>query len=137
MALSFRHKFQFLFAFAYFAFGQTFVISIGLLLIKVFKKVFLSPSFQFLSLNLKNSSIELLFKEQELILSKTKNDIFIENCFMAKITNITKGELLSQIELLYEDFVLRSILNSKFINEFKINENVYCYIKANDIILRA
>lgn len=89
------------------------------------------------SLNLKNSSIELLFKEQELILSKTKNDVFIENCFIAKITNITKGELLSQIELLYEDFVLRSILNSKFINEFKINENVYCYIKANDIILRA
>lgn len=89
------------------------------------------------SLNLKSSNIELLFKEQELILSKTKNDVFIENCFMAKITNITKGELLSQIELLYEDFVLRSILNSKFINEFKINENVYCYIKANDIILRA
>lgn len=89
------------------------------------------------SLNLKNSSIELLFKEQELILSKTKNDVFIENCFMAKITNITKGELLSQIELLYEDFVLRSILNSKFINEFKIDDFVYCYVKANDIILRA
>lgn len=89
------------------------------------------------SLNIKkDSKVELLFKEQELILSKINENIYIENHFKAKITKITKSKILSQIELLYGDFTLRAILNSKFVDEFFIDDFVFCYIKSNDIIIK-
>ncbi|HEF4842364.1 TPA: molybdenum-pterin-binding protein [Campylobacter jejuni] len=84
-------------------------------------------------------SVELLFKEHELCFSASKTLLSVENSFLAKITKIKKGKLLYQVFFDFKGNELSSIITKEKALELEICENQewLCFVKENDIILKA
>ena len=84
------------------------------------------------------NSVNVLFKETELIISKNKTDLIsLQNQFRCEIIAIEKGKLLSQIELKFGDFYLTSIITSLSTDrlDLKIGDLVTALVKTNEIMV--
>lgn len=83
----------------------------------------------------KGAKIQLLFKENELNLARKGAKIGVENIFESKIIKMQKGEILWQIFL---EHGLSSIMSAKSATKLALRENdeVLCFVKADDIIIK-
>jgi molybdopterin-binding protein len=82
--------------------------------------------------------IDLLFKETELILSKTKpENLSISNCIPGVVQNISYGTLLSKVTLSSNAGSLVAILPSHSLEPLALKKGnqVYALIKTNEILL--
>jgi molybdate transport system regulatory protein len=83
-------------------------------------------------------SIQLLFKETEVIISKDLDiNISIQNRIPCKIQSIIIGNILSQVNLLFGEMIIKSIITSNAVKQLVLKENdiVLALIKTNEISL--
>ena len=82
-----------------------------------------------------NSNIELLFKEDEFILSPQEVVLGIENQLSLEIQSFKKGKILTQIFFKENLSALLSNEASKLLN-LNTTQKIFGYIKPSDIILK-
>jgi molybdate transport system regulatory protein len=84
------------------------------------------------------STVKIIFKETEVIISKDSNPkISIQNRLPCLIRSIKRGTILSQIELIFGESFIRSIITSNACKqlELKVNDLVLALIKTNEVSL--
>ncbi|KIO54599.1 TOBE domain-containing protein [Flavobacterium hibernum] len=84
--------------------------------------------------------VRIIFKETEVIISKDlKANISIQNQLSCRIESIKKGVILSQINLMHEDQIIKSIITSNACEQLDLKENdsVMALIKTNEVSLSA
>lgn len=83
------------------------------------------------------ASIQVMFKETEVIISREPVEISLQNRIPATLVEIKSGELLSQLKLQFNQHVFRSIITSKAVEQLKIQtgQQVYAMVKTNEIML--
>ena len=84
--------------------------------------------------------VRIIFKETEVIISKDLNaNISIQNQLSCCIESIKKGVILSQINLMHEDQIIKSIITSNACEQLDLKENdsVMALIKTNEVSLSA
>jgi len=84
------------------------------------------------------NEIAILFKENEVTISTNKTlYISIQNQLTCTIDSISKGKLLSQVNLNFIDFTLSSIITTRSVQNLNLKpqDNVTALIKPNEIIL--
>ncbi|KGI56666.1 hypothetical protein [Campylobacter sp. MIT 97-5078] len=82
-----------------------------------------------------NSNIELLFKEDELILSPQEVLLGVENQLSLEIQSFKKGEILTQFFFKENLSALLSNEASKLLN-LNTAQKIFGYIKPSDIMLK-
>ena len=85
------------------------------------------------------NEVDLLFKEHELGFMVLNSKTSVENTFLAHITHLKKGKLLWDVEFDFEGLKLHSIITAQRGEELGLlhKQSWLCFVKANDIILRA
>ena len=83
----------------------------------------------------KGSKVQLLFKENELNLALKGAKTSAENAFCSRILKLEKGEIFWQVFLECE---LRALISAKAGKALNLSENdeVACFVKADDIIIK-
>ena len=84
------------------------------------------------------NEIVMLFKETEVTISKDKElYISIPNKLTCTVSSISRGSLLSQINLNFIDFTLSSIITTRSVQNLNLEPQdiVTALIKPNEIIL--
>jgi len=83
-------------------------------------------------------TVDVLFKETELIISKNKTDLIsLQNQFECTITTLNIGKLLSQISLDFMGLNLCSIITSHSVNKLNLvaGDKVTAMVKTNEIMV--
>ncbi|MFH6962633.1 molybdopterin-binding protein [Flavobacterium plurextorum] len=86
------------------------------------------------------NSVKIIFKETEVVISKDLNpNISTQNKLLCRIESIHKGVILSQINLVHEQQVIKSIITRNACEELNLKENdtVLALIKTNEVSLSA
>lgn len=83
----------------------------------------------------KGTKVELLFKENELILAQKSAKIAVDNAFTSKITSIEKGKMLWQVFLQGNLSAMMSAQVGEALN-LSANDEVACFVKADNIIIK-
>ncbi|MEG0849927.1 MAG: TOBE domain-containing protein [Flavobacterium sp.] len=84
--------------------------------------------------------VKIIFKETEVVISKDLNpNISTQNKLLCRIESIHKGVILSQINLVREQQVIKSIITRNACEELNLKENdtVLALIKTNEVSLSA
>ncbi|PIF71243.1 molybdopterin-binding protein [Flavobacterium sp. 2] len=84
--------------------------------------------------------VKIIFKETEVVISKDLNpNISTQNKLLCRIESIHKGVILSQINLVHEQQVIKSIITRNACEELNLKENdtVLALIKTNEVSLSA
>lgn len=84
--------------------------------------------------------VKVIFKETEVVISKDLNpNISTQNKFLCRIESIQKGVILCQINLVYEQQVIKSIITRNACEQLDLKENdtVLALIKTNEVSLSA
>jgi len=88
----------------------------------------------------KNKEITLLFKETEVIIAKENNlAISIQNKIPCIVTSIDIGEILCQINLLFNQTEIKAVITKNACEQLNIKpqDKVIALIKSNEISLSA
>ena len=83
-------------------------------------------------------SVKIIFKETEVIISKDFNpNISIQNRLLCTIQSIKKGVILSQINLVAGETMIKSIITSNACDQLALKENdtIMALIKTNEVSL--
>jgi molybdopterin-binding protein len=86
----------------------------------------------------KGQTIKIIFKETEVIISKDfKPNISIQNRLQCTIESIKKGVLLSQINLVFGESIIESIITTNACEQLQLekNDTVLALIKTNEVSL--
>ena len=83
----------------------------------------------------KGTKVELLFKENELILAQKNAKISADNAFLGKITGIERGKMLWQVFLKQDLSTIITAQAGEALN-LSLNDEVSCFVKADNIIIR-
>ena len=86
----------------------------------------------------KDQSLEVLFKETEVAIAKGNiGKISLQNQLPCEIRKIKQGQLLSEIELGFHEFTIRSIITTNAMKQLDltVGEEVKALIKTNEIML--
>ena len=84
------------------------------------------------------NSVKIYFKETEVIISKDINpNISIQNRIPCRIKSLKIGELLGQINLIYNEIEIKSIITKNACKQLDLKENdeVLALIKTNEVSL--
>ncbi|MFH6967987.1 molybdopterin-binding protein [Flavobacterium sp. FlaQc-28] len=84
--------------------------------------------------------VKVIFKETEVVISKDLNpNISTQNKLLCRIESIQKGVILCQINLVYEQQVIKSIITRNACEQLDLKENdtVLALIKTNEVSLSA
>ncbi|MEG2101941.1 MAG: TOBE domain-containing protein [Flavobacterium sp.] len=84
--------------------------------------------------------VKIIFKETEVVISKDLNpNISTQNKLLCRIESIQKGVILCQINLVYEQQVIKSIITRNACEQLDLKENdtVLALIKTNEVSLSA
>ncbi|TEY04613.1 TOBE domain-containing protein [Campylobacter sp. US33a] len=86
-----------------------------------------------------SSNIQVLFKEHELSFALPNSILSVENSFSAKIKSIKKGKMLCHVFFDFKGDEISSIITKEKALRLNLKEGQewLCFVKANDIILRA
>lgn len=85
------------------------------------------------------AKVELLFKESEVVISKSLNiEISSINRFLATTTKINSDKIMSEITLAFDGKEIISIITTRSTRrlDLKVGDQVLFLIKANEISLR-
>lgn len=85
-------------------------------------------------------AVKIIFKETEVIISKDiKANISIQNQLLCRVDAIKKGVILSEINLMHEQQIIKSIITSNACEQLDLKENdsVMALIKTNEVSLSA
>ncbi|WP_281233907.1 TOBE domain-containing protein [Flavobacterium gelatinilyticum] len=85
-----------------------------------------------------NNTVKIIFKETEVIISKDANTaISVQNKIPCRIESIKKGVILSQINLVMDDQILKSIITTNACEQLDLKEKdlVTALIKTNEVSL--
>lgn len=87
----------------------------------------------------KGASMEMLFKETEVMVASEESRLSARNSFVTKIVKITNGELLSQVEFEYFDTCVRAIITREAVDSLLLCEGAVArfFVKSNEITLRS
>ena len=86
----------------------------------------------------KGNTINVLFKETEVIIGKGNNQaISLRNLLVCTITNIEKGVLLCRLSLMFKGHSIVSIITTNAVEQLdlKEGEQITAMIKTNEIML--
>lgn len=86
----------------------------------------------------KGHFVKIIFKETEVIISKDLNpNLSIQNRIQCTIGSITKGALLSQINLKFGNAILESIITTNACEQLQLekNDTVLALVKTNEVSL--
>jgi molybdopterin-binding protein len=84
--------------------------------------------------------VKIIFKETEVIISKDAHmTISVQNRIPCSVQSIKTGVLLSQVNLLFGEIVIKSIITSNACKqlELKENDNVIALVKTTEVSLSA
>lgn len=84
--------------------------------------------------------VKIIFKETEVVISKDLNpNISTQNKLLCRIESIQKGVILCQINLVYEQQVIKSIITRNACEQLDLKENdtVLALIKTNEVSFSA
>ncbi len=84
------------------------------------------------------NSVQVYFKETEVIIAKNENlNISIQNKILCTIKSIKHGEILSELELSFEEFTIKSLITTNACNtlNLKSGADVLALIKTNEVSL--
>lgn len=115
--------------------------SLSLVKIKVEDALFTSiiiDTPKILSLLNVGNTVTVLFKETEVIISKTKvEDISLQNILPCTVQNIKKNRLLCQLTLTWKEYFIDSIITTAAFESMNLQQGsiVYAMIKTNEIML--
>ena len=115
---------------------ELFLIELNVLETKI-KAILIGKPYDYSYLKIGNE-IAILFKETDVIVSNDKNlNISIENKLTCTIKSITKGKLLSQVNLNFNGLDLSSIIPTTRVKNLNLNnqDTVTAMIKSNEFIL--
>jgi len=81
--------------------------------------------------------VKVMFKETEVIIGKSGADISLQNQIPVKVTAINQGQLLSQLNLLYQEHNLCSIITTNAVKKLQLKPGVevIAMVKTNEIML--
>lgn len=81
--------------------------------------------------------IKVMFKETEVIIGKSGADISLQNQIPVKVVSIEQGQLLSQLNLQYQEYTLCSIITSNAVKQLQLQPGVevIAMIKTSEIML--
>lgn len=88
----------------------------------------------------KENPVKIIFKETEVIISKDLNpNISIQNKIPCRIESIKKGVILCQVNLIFNEEIIKSIITSNACEQLNLEENdsVMALIKTNEVSLSA
>ncbi len=82
-----------------------------------------------------NSEVIALFKESEVAISKSENDISISNRIQGEIIEINNGEIVTMIKIktLMGNIDSMITTDSTFRLNLKVNDEVFALIKSNEM----
>ncbi len=115
--------------------------SLSLVKIKVEDTLFTSiiiDTPETLSLLNVGNTVTVLFKETEVIISKTKaGSISLQNILPCTVQNIKKNKLLCQLTLTWKEYLIDSIITTTAFESMNLQQGsiVYAMIKTNEILL--
>ena len=80
---------------------------------------------------------KVMFKETEVVISKTPVEISLQNRIPATILEIKTGKLLSQLKLQFQEHVFHSIITSNAVQQLSLStgNQIVAMIKTNEIML--
>lgn len=84
------------------------------------------------------NSVKVYFKETEVIIAKNENlNISIQNKILCTIDSIKHGEILSELQLSFEEFTIKSLITSNACNTLNLKNGgtVLALIKTNEVSL--
>lgn len=84
--------------------------------------------------------VKIIFKETEVIISKDLNpNISIQNKIPCRIESIKKGVILCQVNLIFKEQIIKSIITTNACEQLNLeeNESVMALIKTNEVSLSA
>lgn len=81
--------------------------------------------------------IKVMFKETEVIIGKSGANISLQNQIPVKVVSIEQGQLLSQLNLQYQEYTLCSIITSNAVKQLQLQPGVevIAMIKTSEIML--
>jgi len=81
--------------------------------------------------------VKVMFKETEVIIGKSGADISLQNQIPVKVVAIEQGQLLSQLNLQYQEYHLCSIITTNAVKKLQLKPGVevIAMIKTNEIML--
>ncbi len=81
--------------------------------------------------------IKVMFKETEVIIGKNGENISLQNQIPVKVVSIEQGQLLSQLNLQYQEYTLCSIITSNAVKQLQLQPGVevIAMIKTSEIML--
>jgi len=81
--------------------------------------------------------VKVMFKETEVIIGKSGADISLQNQIPVKVVSIDQGQLLSQLNLLYQEHNLCSIITTNAVKKLQLKPGVevIAMVKTNEIML--
>ncbi|MGP1580093.1 MAG: TOBE domain-containing protein [Wolinella sp.] len=84
------------------------------------------------------ASVELIFKEAEVMVATEDSRVSARNSFVSKIKNIKSGVLLAQIEFDFHGIPVFALITRQSSEELglKIGESMRWCVKVNEIFLR-
>lgn len=85
-----------------------------------------------------HKEVELLIKENDIILTSKASNLAIENSFNVEFESIEKGKILSQIFFKDLPFTknLSALVSNEGLENFTLDEGLKIYISPSNIILR-
>ena len=83
------------------------------------------------------TEVQVMFKETEVIIAKSSQEISLQNRIPVRITEITKGQLLSQLLLQFHDYQICSVITSNAVNQLQLKHGseVIAMVKTNEVML--
>lgn len=86
----------------------------------------------------KDKEVQILFKETEIIIAKGDiTNIGIQNKIPCVIKTIKSGEILCQLNLLFREIEINSIITKNTCEQLNLQEgeNVFALVKSNEVSL--
>ena len=84
------------------------------------------------------ASVELIFKEAEVMIATEDSRVSARNSFVSEIKNIKQGVLLAQVEFDFHGIPVFALITRESSEELglKVGESMRWFVKVNEISLR-
>lgn len=86
----------------------------------------------------KEESVNLLFKETEVMIATKESKVSARNCFVSPVISIEAGEILTQVEFDFFGTKISAIITKGALEEFgfKVGDELMWFIKSNEISIQ-
>ncbi len=86
----------------------------------------------------KEESVNLLFKETEVMIASKESVVSARNSFISPITFINMGEILAEVQFNFDGIPITSIVTKGALDDLKceVGKEFRWFIKSNEVVLQ-